>query len=255
MPINKDELFEIFRRYESEKYSEVPQSEEEIDCEFSEDFEKKMAELIKTANTSQKHLTKNTNTSFKKILIAVAIFAALISANFVALACGFDTVSILKDWGNNLTKMVVGEKAEYKGISIIKEKESTYFDSIDTFNKETDYHILYPTVYPEGAGLKEIAIVGSYDADYNYVASYESIVFIANTPQITVTIHTNEDYPKHFTDDPNAEIKEINGLVCYISRMEDVIQCSFIHNSFTYVIKAQNDEDLITIIENLKENR
>ena len=61
---------------------------------------------------------------------------------------------------------------------------------------------------------------------------------------------------KEFADIPqNDEIKEINGLMCYISRTGEVIQCSFIHNKFTYVIQTSSDEDLTVIIENLKENR
>lgn len=255
MPMNKDELFEIFRKYESEKYTEVPQSEDEINCEFSDEFEKKMSELFKTAGASQKSPPPKTNKHFKKILVAVAMLAVLISANFVALACGLDTVSILKDWGNNLTRMIVGEIAGHKGVTIIKEKESVYFDSISDFNQETDYDILYPVVFPDGTELTKIAIVGSYDANYNYVDSYDSIVFVTNTPHLTVVIHTNEDYPKDFTMDFNAEIKEINGLVCYISKIDEEVQCSFIHNGFTYVVKTANAEDLITVVQNLKKNR
>lgn len=257
MPINKDELFDIFREYATKEFEDVPSSDDDVDYEFSAEFEKKMSDIVGRISEPQKTISKSKNhhNYLKKILVAVAIAAVLISANFVALACGIDTVSILKDWGNNIVKMVVGEKVEYKGINIIKEKESTYFDSIVEFNEKTDYNILYPSVLPEETELTKIAIVGSYDADYNYVSSYDTILFITNTPEITFVIHTNDDYPKGFITDPDVETKEINGFVCYISRIDEVVQCSFVHNGFTYVVKTLNDEDLTIIIGNLKENR
>ena len=61
---------------------------------------------------------------FKGLLIAACLAILILLANFVALACGIDTISILKEWGHNIVEMFEGEKEEYGGVTIIKENES-----------------------------------------------------------------------------------------------------------------------------------
>ena len=48
MSMNKEELFDIFREYASKEFKDIPKSDDEIDYEFSEEFEKKMTKLIES---------------------------------------------------------------------------------------------------------------------------------------------------------------------------------------------------------------
>ncbi len=73
MPIKKDELFDIFRRYASKEFSEIPKSDDEVDYEFSAEFEKKMAEIIDKVGTAMKPVSKN-----RRKIIAVLIAAIIV---------------------------------------------------------------------------------------------------------------------------------------------------------------------------------
>lgn len=108
---------------------------------------------------------------FKGLLIAACLAILILLANFVALACGIDTISILKEWGHNIVEMFEGEKEEYGGVTIIKENESLSFDSLEDFEKNTNFEILIPTVFPEGIELKKVKITGSYDMNNNYISN------------------------------------------------------------------------------------
>ena len=191
---------------------------------------------------------------FKGLLIAACLAAMLLLVNFVAMACGVDTISILKEWGHNIVGMFEGEKEEYGGVTIIKENESLSFDSVSDFKKNTDYDILCPTSFPEGTKLKKIKVTGSYDMNNNYISNYHSITFVTDNPQISVIVYTNPDYRKDFMTAPDLLMEEIGGHSCYFFEEETMIQCSFVHNDMTYIVKAQNITELRMIIENLKEN-
>lgn len=191
---------------------------------------------------------------FKGLLIAACLAAMLLLVNFVAMACGVDTISILKEWGHNIVGMLEGEKEEYGGVTIIKENGSLSFDSLSDFKKSTNYDILCPTSFPEGTKLKIIKVTGSYDMNNNYISNSHSIFFVTDNPQISIIIHTNPDYPKDFMTAPGLLTEEIGGHSCYFFEEETMVQCSFIHNNMTYIVKAQNNTELRMIIENLKEN-
>ncbi len=191
---------------------------------------------------------------FKGLLIAACLAALMILANFVALACGVDTVSILKEWGHNIIEMFEGEKEELGGVTIIKENESLSFDTIESFSSGTSFSVLCPMNLPDQVSLKKIKVTGSYDSKNNYVSTYYTVAFITNIQEVSVIVHTNPDYPKDFILDPNIEIETINGFECYISRKEMFTQCSFVNKDITYVVKAKNDLELKQIIENLREN-
>lgn len=220
----------------------------ELTDEELENGKKQIYMLLDKNKKPQKKL------KFKGLLVAACLAILILLANFVALACGIDTVYILKEWGYNIVEMFEGEKEEYGGFTIIKENESLSFDSITEFKNKTDFNVLVPSSFPEGVNIKKIKVTGSYDENNNYDSNYHSIFFVTDVPQISVIIYTNPKHPKDFITDPNIEVKVINGLTCYISRKEMFIQCSFVNDDVTYIVKSQNDTELIQIIEKLKEN-
>lgn len=192
--------------------------------------------------------------SFKGLLIAACLAILILLANFVALACGINTVSILKEWGHNIIEMFEGEKEEYGGVTIIKENESLSFDSINDFKNNTSFNVLCPMVLPDGVDLKKIKVTGSYDANNNYISDYHSIFFVTTNPQISVIVHTNPDYPKEFMNSSKIIIEEIDDHICYYFEEELSVRGYFVYDNATYAIKAQDLDELKNIIENFKEN-
>ena len=220
----------------------------ELTDEELENGKKQIYMLLDKNKKPQKKL------KFKGLLIAACLAVIMLLANFVALACGIDTISILKEWGHNIIEMFEGEKEEYGGVTIIKENESLTFDSLEDFGKNTNFGILIPTVLPEGIELKKVKITGSYDMNNNYIASYHSIFFVTNDPQTSIIVHTNPDYSKEFMNEPSLEKEEICGYTCYFFAEDSTIQCTFVNQSITYIIRAQNRSHLECLLKNLKEN-
>lgn len=193
------------------------------------------------------------NIRFKGLLIAACLAILILLANLVALACGFDTISLLKEWGNRIVSMVQGEQIEYKGITILKD-EKIIFSSIEEFNNETQLKILYPTKLPENINLSIVTLGGSYDKNNNFSTEYYDVVFATNDPQTSITIHTYPEFSNYFISNSNLSKENINGYECYLDFMDTEVQCSFAFDENSYVIRAKNYEDIKTIVLNLKEN-
>ena len=87
----------------------------------------------------------------RKLLIAAVISVSLLlAANFAAMAMGYDSLAILKEFGDRLIEMFEGEKTEYKGITITKGGEVIAYSSVEKFYSKTEYDVLYPSKLPQG---------------------------------------------------------------------------------------------------------
>jgi len=191
---------------------------------------------------------------FKGLLIAACLAAMLLLVNFVAMACGVDTISILKEWGHTILGMFEGEKEEYGGVTIIKENQILTFRTMDEFKSNINSDILVPSVFPESTKLNNVSVAGSYDKNNNYLSNYYTISFATNNPNTSVIVHTNPDYPKDFMTAPALNTEKIGGHTCYYFVEGSTFHCSFVYRNITYIIRAPNMDSLKTIIENLKEN-
>lgn len=89
MSMKKDEFFEILRRYASQEFKDVPQNDDDIDYEFSEDFENKMKKLFDDISVDN-NPKKTISTSRRKVI------AILIAAIFV-LTVGAMSVSAIRE--------------------------------------------------------------------------------------------------------------------------------------------------------------
>ena len=199
--------------------------------------------------------TKAKKLRFKPFLVAACFVVLMVIANFVALACGVDTMSILKEWGNRIVEMFEGEKTDYQNITIIKEKEAITFSSVDEFLDSTELNVMYPAVLPDDIEVSIIAITGSYDSKLNYNADYFRILFSTTDPNIFININCNPDFSKNFLLNVNMPSTTINNYECYIVEKDETNQCTFVHKDITYVVQAPTYEALKTIISNFKEEK
>ena len=76
MAMTKEEVFEVFRYYASKEFEDIPENESEIDCEFSDEFNKKMDKLLKRVSYDRAHIVSWTG---KKILLIAAIIILMLS--------------------------------------------------------------------------------------------------------------------------------------------------------------------------------
>lgn len=191
---------------------------------------------------------------FKGLLIAACLAILMILANFVALACGVDTLSILKEWGNSIVEMIQGERIEHNDISIIKD-EKKMFSSIEELENNFDFNFLYPSLLPEDISLKLITLGSSYDENINLDSNYKTVAFVTNDPSISVKIHTNPEYLNNYIKGTDLNSQQICGYICYLIIEENFVQCTFEHNNISYVVNTRNVEELFIILNNLKEKK
>lgn len=76
MAMTKEEVFEVFRYYASKEFEDIPVNESEIKSEFSDEFNKKMAKLLKRVSYDRTHIVSWTG---KKIILVAATIILMIS--------------------------------------------------------------------------------------------------------------------------------------------------------------------------------
>lgn len=219
----------------------------ELTQEELEEEKQKIYAYNKNLNKPAKRL------KFKGLLIAACFVILMLLANFAAMACGVDTISILKEWGHRIVEMFEGEKAEYKGITIIKENQSYSFNNIDEFLSKSTLTVLYPTEFSEEINLTRISVSGSYDKDFNYSSEFPTIHFITDDPNTCFIVDTNPNSSREFLTNSNLSIEKINNIDCYIDYIDGNIECSFVYKDINYYVKSSSYDNLVNIITSLKE--
>ena len=78
-----------------------------------------------------------------KRLLLVAVISALVLATGIAV-CGkkINDLDILKNFGDRMLEMFVGEKAEYEGIEIIKAGDYIIYKNVESLCYTTETNIL-----------------------------------------------------------------------------------------------------------------
>ncbi len=214
-----------------------------------DDEEVSITESEKTENKKIKRIPR-----IRKLLIAAVISVSLLlTANFVAMALGYDSLAILKEFGNRIIEMFEGERVEYKGISIIKEGESISYTTINELFEQTNFDIMYPSKLSNNLENVNITVFGSYDAQLNYTSEYNRIIFLSLDLNKQVIVDMNPNGQKQFLTNPHLNIELINGHNCYIDTLENGYEATFIHKNYIYTISAPNYDDIVTIVSNMKE--
>ncbi len=220
--------------------------------------EKFISEALEEAFSSddeEEHSTKHgTKPVIGRLAVAAAVvicFAAVLtSANFIARAYGIDTVAILREFGDRIVEMFVGEKVEYKGITIIKNSKSVMYNFIESFMEEEKITVLYPTKLPEGVNLSFVAVT-NFENDDGTID--KNIAYVTDSSDIRIGIKTSPDANKNFLENDACNYELINDINCYFLYYVSFTQCNFVHKGYVYTISTPTKEDAVLIIENLRE--
>lgn len=86
MSVSKEDFFDILREYASKEFEDIPQSDDEIDYEFSEEFERKMEKLIDSIGKTN----KPKKASHKRTI-------AIIAATLIIILAGTMSVSAIRE--------------------------------------------------------------------------------------------------------------------------------------------------------------
>ena len=129
--------------------------------------------------------------------------------------------------------------------SFVKNGDSVFYKSFDEAEKDEGINILEPGYIPDGLEIEQLNF---YNSDNNRLGQ---IYFNNSNISFTITISgVVTDDIKSYTQ--QKTIKEIN---CYFVEMEDVnlVQVYFEHDGNLYDITYNSKDELVKIIESLKE--
>ncbi len=220
-------------------------------AEWGEEDESEQTDSDTTAekNEHKNKAVKNICRKSAKRLLLVAVISALVLATGIAV-CGkkINDLDILKNFGDRMLEMFVGEKAEYEGIEIIKAGDYIIYENVEDFFDKTNLNIMYPSVLPNEIYIEFIQISGAYDPNLNYNPEERVVSFVTNkVGPYSISVDTSDG---EFELTKGTEIIEINGIECYFTNTHT--QCSFIVEDISYCIKAPTYEDVVTIVSGMK---
>lgn len=190
---------------------------------------------------------RSTKVKSRKILLIAAIISILI-AIFAVTSIAFDwnIFDELKNRFGTVFSVPVNEEVDVDGITVIMHGKNVNYDSLLDFLEKENFRILYPQKLPENIVLKQVTL--------QQIESKDKLAFIFNNNEFTFYI-TFGEYIKNDVKEVSTEMLEINELECYVIDMTDVsaTQIYFEYNSNLYYLSCNNKQDLIKVIENLKE--
>lgn len=177
----------------------------------------------------------------KKIwLVAAAIALLAAMATITASAFGFNVFEYFRE----VIGLSAGDSVDKGTVTLVNYGETETFSSIDELLSAQHMNILYPAVLPEGVAIEQVYISeGTNGGDF--------IQFVMNSPLLTVTVDTNIvpaeviGYKEQVTTEEG---------VFYVFCDEDIYAVCYYENSY-YYISSDSYENLIIIIENMRENK
>ncbi len=183
-----------------------------------------------------------------KILLIAAIISILVAIFTISsIAFDWNIFDELKNRFGTVAEAPVDEEIDVGGVTVVMRGESKKYNSTEDAVRNINIDILYPSKLPSNIILNQIVLFEKI--------SNEKIVFLFNDESFTYTILFNDSLPEEVLFDSNVEVLNLNGINCYIIDMPDLghTQVYFTYNNDLYLLNYNNKQDLIKVIENLKE--
>lgn len=191
---------------------------------------------------------RSTKVKSRKILLIAAIISILIAIFAVSsIAFNWNIFDELKERFGTVFNVPVNEEVNANGVTITMNGDSVVYNTLEEALKNEKIDVLYPTKLPENATLERVSI---YQKNKE-----EKISFVFSDEKIVYAIILNEEISydiKGVTD----EKMNINGIECYTINKYDtgIIQVYFEYSNNLYMISYVDKQELIEIIDNLKES-
>ena len=192
--------------------------------------------------------SRSTKVKSRKILLIAAIISILIAIFAVSsIAFDWNIFDELKERFGTIFNIPANQEMEMSGVTVVSHGKSIYYNNLESALNAEDVYVLYPTNLPENIELKEVVIYREYD--------YEKITFVFNNTNLIYSVILNQvilDDIKFIS----SETIEVNEFVCYVTEKTDVkvVQVYFEYKGNVYETSYSDKQELIEIIDNLKES-
>lgn len=178
---------------------------------------------------------------FKRVALIAAVVAVIMATTVViASAFGFDVFGYLSE----IAHKEDGEKIDIEGFTFYNSVESKYYSSLEEILAEYKWDIMYPRKFPENVNIKEVSInvtPRGNDEIRIYTSCTEICIFIEQNVSNEIAWAEHDSFC------------EVNGVKYYIFQRDGRYIANAYYMGDYYYIQANNYDDLIFIINNLKE--
>ena len=182
----------------------------------------------------------------KRLAVIAAVLAVLL-AIFSILAISYGRVEdgLIDRFAEYISEVISGgDRLTFNNIELIKSNKTKRYSSAEKLVKDEEISILFPTWLPENENITKCWYIENEIVGKHYI-------FHCENPQYSMYVYLE----KSLTERTKSEnpMKNIGNLNIYITRDEVSVQGIFEHNNHYYSVHADTEENLLKIIENLKE--
>lgn len=182
----------------------------------------------------------------KRIAVIAAVLAVLLAIfSIVAISLGSAEDSIVDRYIKQIVEfMKCGDGLAFENIELIKPNESKTYSSAEELVRDEKIAILYPTWLPDNEKITKCW----YFTDMTSGSKY---IFESENPKHGITIYTDKVFSERTKTDNS--MKKVGDFTVYIAYKEISVYGIFEYNDYYYSVRATTEEELLKIIENLKE--
>ena len=208
---------------------------------FAEEHDKQFQEMLQAAmHNVPVPARRRKRYGFKKaLLIAAAVALLVASFSVVAVALGFDIFAYFRE----IMSYPSGATMKEGAVTLIHNGEAAEYSSMEELVRAEQLDILYPAELPEGVSITEVRMITD-------AGGKEIIEIQMSDVQTTIQVYLETNGTNGTYRDSEQLI--INGNEFFV-RAEYGSAVGFISGNY-YSIQASNYEDLMKILNNLKEN-
>ncbi len=180
----------------------------------------------------------------KRIAIIAAVLAVLIALlGIFAISSGGVIEEFFRKVGDSISEILDDGPKEHSGITFYKNDKTITYSSLEEFKESEGVDILYPTWLPEDEKIIEISYLVEGETEIYLLCSSE--------PDHSIAIDVDTELADDFK--LNCEEKEVLDYLVYYESTPLFVQGNFVHDNNVYRVKADTEDNLFRIIENLKE--
>lgn len=205
--------------------------------------EKEHVIIVDEENTDKSKATviRGKRVILRRIGLVAAVMAVLMSVTMlVAAAFGVDIIEYI----SKIVRQDEGEEINVDGFTFHNGGEVKQYSTIEEMVKSEGFNVLFPNKLPDGITVKTVILSKS-------VHGNDSIHITTNDVNTCVFIEINGNAPNGSHSD--SVVYESNNTQYYIFRDDETFFASCYYNNCYYSIQAKSYNDLIFIIDNMKE--
>lgn len=212
---------------------------------------KERAQAIQADGSNVTDQAKPKKRHFMRVAVyflAATLAVAILSVSVVAAFNGSAAWEFIIENISWFSEALPGDKLDTGKVTLIKDGAISEYSSIEEGLKEGGFTgILYPVALPRDARIKQV--VQTYNGNKN---EYH-ISFLVTSKDITIGISNYEKVGMRNWD--TVETLSINNKTFYVIYIKDsdIYQAGCYYNGFEHIVKCSNYDDLMTILNNMKE--